>query len=79
MPRTFLTKDQQRKYLLKIAINEYLLKTGETKESLIRQMGMSTSKFYSRLRKPETFQLGELWVLFDIIGTPLEQRAKLME
>lgn len=79
MPQVCLTREQQRGYMLNKIIHDYLFDTGDTKDNLMRQMHMSTGTFYKRLREPETFSLGELWRLFDIMGVSPEQRAKILE
>lgn len=79
MPQVCLTREQQRGYTLNKIIHNYLFDAGATKEQLMHQMRMSRSTFYSRLREPETWQLGELWVMFDIMGIPPEQRVKILE
>ncbi len=79
MPQIFLTRDQRRGYLLKKAINDFLLKTGGTKESLMKTLRMTNGTFYRRLRNPGEFTLDELCLLFDVMNTPPEQRAEILK
>ncbi len=78
MPTVYLTKNQQRgKAVLKI-IADYIFESGETKKSLLKRAGFSSTAFYSRIRNPETFTLEEIWRLFDLMNVPPEIRTKII-
>lgn len=75
----FLTNQQRRAHALNKAITLYLFESGETKKSFIARLNMPESTFFKKQRNPETFTLGELWSILDVINMTPDQKAKLLE
>ena len=65
---------KQRSENIRAIIIEYKTRRKLTDRDLAELLGISISTFWKRKRNPNLFNAGNLWMLFEALGVPEEQR-----
>ena len=73
MPRAYLTQDDKPNLLLLGKIADYKTRYNLDNAALAKGMGMALNTFYTRLKDPSAFTLGELRTLRQRLRIPKEE------
>ena len=62
-------RDSSLRYLIK----EYADKRGLDESDLCKRVGVSMGTWYSRVKDPDTFKLGELRIIARVLNLPVDR------
>ena len=78
MPRIPPNKNEMRNRILIGSMENRMVIMGYEKQDVAKRIGMPASTFYYRVNHPETFNVGDLRKVFDVLKYPREEAEKIL-
>ena len=76
MPKVKRTATEDKRCAVRATIAKYTEYYKISNPELAKLLGSAESTIYKKKKRPETFTLGELWILSEIFKCPVEELTK---